>query len=88
MLRDADEDDPLSEDEGPDDDAEDRDSADIAPCPQCGRMILEDSPRCPRCGAWLMRSDWSRAGRRRWLWPVVAVLIFVILYLWHGFRPF
>jgi hypothetical protein len=54
-------------------------------CPGCGSSIHEDAPRCIHCGYWLI--DDSPAGLRAqgWFWPaMVALLIAVILVMWHG----
>ncbi|MFO0972826.1 MAG: hypothetical protein U1A27_05210 [Phycisphaerae bacterium] len=85
MLRDSDPDDPVRDDEFPDDDdlVDGNDPA-IAPCPACGRSMLEDSPRCPHCGNWVAS---ARRAPRGNLWGlIVAALIAVILVIWHGLR--
>lgn len=65
-----------------DEDGADHDTVD---CPVCGRLLLEGAPRCPHCGQWLS-SDTPAARRARgWFWPVmIAILIAVILVIWHG----
>lgn len=55
-------------------------------CPNCGEAVHEDSPRCPYCGEWMV-FDASPAFRRAhgWFWPVtVAILIAIMLVMWHG----
>jgi predicted RNA-binding Zn-ribbon protein involved in translation (DUF1610 family) len=55
-------------------------------CPHCGRAIHEDAPRCPYCGDWVVLGS-SAAGQqaRGWFWPVaVAILIAIMLVMWHG----
>ena len=56
-------------------------------CPACGRPIHEAAAICPHCGCWIV--DDTVAGRRSrgWFWPImVALLIVIILVMWHGFR--
>lgn len=67
-----------------DDDGSDDD--DMIDCPHCGRPVYEDAPRCPHCGRWIEDDLSPAASRSRaWFWPiVVAVLVAVILVLWHG----
>ncbi len=64
-----------------DDDAE----GDGGRCPACGRAVYQGAPKCPYCGEWITGD--TEAGRRSrgWLWPaVVALLVAVILVMWHG----
>ena len=54
-------------------------------CPICRKTIPESAERCPYCGQWLL--DDTVAGQRSsgWFWPVmVAILIGIILVIWHG----
>lgn len=80
---------PLRDDEWPDEedeDGEDRESDDDeVPCPSCGEAIFDDAPRCPYCGAWVEAISPAERRARTWRWPIlVALLIAVILVLWHG----
>jgi hypothetical protein len=82
---------------GPDDDdidapqdidlAEDEDGLDTIECPGCGGSMIEGMDRCPRCGQWLFGETTVGRRSRGWFWPLaVALLIAVILVLWHGLR--
>lgn len=69
------------------------DEEDARDCPFCGRAMHWDALKCNHCGQWLVRDPAlladSPAGERArgWFWPVmVAVLIAVILVIWHGLR--
>jgi predicted nucleic acid-binding Zn ribbon protein len=63
------------------------DDEDTVPCPACGRAIREDTPRCPHCGEWLFGDTPAARRSRGWFWPVmIALLIAVILVMWHGLR--
>ncbi len=77
---------PIREEELPDDaDIADGQNTALVPCPSCGELISDEADRCPDCGDWVIA--WSPATRRAigWFWPVmVALLIGVILVLWHG----
>jgi hypothetical protein len=54
-------------------------------CPECGRAVYEGVPKCPYCGQWLLDDSEAAKRARGWLWPVmVAVLLAVILVMWHG----
>ncbi len=60
---------------------------DTVQCAQCGRTLHWSAPRCPACGAWLAEPSMAAERSRRWGWPiVVAVLIAIILVVWHGLR--
>jgi hypothetical protein len=83
LLRDADYDDPLRDDEFPDDESDrENDGTDVVPCPHCGREVAEDAPRCPHCGDWITTQAGS--GGRRWVWAAAAIgLVMVILLYWR-----
>jgi predicted nucleic acid-binding Zn ribbon protein len=54
-------------------------------CPICGRTIAEGASRCPHCGQWLFGETAAGQRARGWFWPVmVALLVALILVLWHG----
>lgn len=62
------------------------DDEDTVECPYCGQEVYDGVVRCPYCRAFLFGD--SPAGRRAhgWFWPImVAVLVAVILVMWHGF---
>lgn len=87
MLRDTRDDDPL-DDEGPDEsDLSGDDDDDLARCPACRAWIAADSPRCPECGEWITPNESvASASRPGWWGIVVALLIALILVMWHGLR--
>jgi len=56
-------------------------------CPACGKPIHEDADLCPHCGQWMFTESPAAQRSRKWFWPVmVAVLIALILVMWHGLR--
>jgi len=62
-----------------------RETDDRVECSRCGASVWEEAPRCPNCGYWLSEESSATDRSRRWLWPmIVAVLIAVILVMWHG----
>jgi len=69
------------------DDDEDDDGDTLIECPACGALIHEDAPRCPRCGTWIEPESAAWRRSHGWFWPaIVALLILVILVVWHGLR--
>jgi DNA-directed RNA polymerase subunit RPC12/RpoP len=60
------------EDDWDDDEPVDEDDDGLAPCPYCGREILEDSVRCPSCGSYISRED--APDRRKPWWILVGVI--------------
>lgn len=86
MLDDDAADDPLSDEEWPDEDDPNAE-CDVESCPSCGGTVAEGAPKCPHCGEWIIPA--TQAGRRLrtgW-WPLlVGGLILMILVLWHGLR--
>lgn len=60
------------EDDWDDDEPVDEDDDGLAPCPYCGREILEDSVRCPGCGSYISRED--APDRRKPWWILVGVI--------------
>lgn len=50
-------DDYLEDDEYPDPDDADEDSADTIPCPYCRKPIFEEAERCPYCENYLSQED-------------------------------
>jgi predicted nucleic acid-binding Zn ribbon protein len=61
------------------------DNDDVDVCPVCAGDVHEDAPRCPHCGEWLFGDTPVRQRARGWFWPViVALLVGVILVMWHG----
>ncbi|MDM8007291.1 MAG: hypothetical protein QUV05_14220 [Phycisphaerae bacterium] len=75
-------------------DLEEGDEPDLEDCPHCGESIPESISRCPHCGQWIAcpscgegLTGASTAARRArgWFWPVVvAILVAIILVIWHG----
>ena len=60
---------------------------DTVDCPSCGRSVYEDADLCPHCGQWLLGDSPAAKRSHGWFWPVmVALLIAVILVMWHGLR--
>ena len=43
-------------------------------CPQCRRMVTEDTQKCPYCGDWITPKDPSSTNWRRYIY-VAAVLL-------------
>lgn len=84
-MREADDDNPLTEDEWPDESDMDDDEMPLVRCPECRRMIAEDSPQCPHCRTWITEAS-PGAERRKSVASVliVLVLIGIILVVWHG----
>jgi hypothetical protein len=63
----------------------DRDDDGFDRCLACGRAVYEGVPKCPYCGQWLLDDSEAAKRSRGWLWPVmIALLIAVILVMWHG----
>lgn len=56
----------------------DDDELDLAPCPACRRLVVEDTPRCPHCGEWVV----ARAPHRRGLLFVILAIGVIIGILW------
>ncbi len=75
-----DHDDPQDIDLDSEDDAED-----TIECPSCGREIYEGVIQCPYCRAFLFGDSPAERRARGWFWPImVALLVAVILVMWHG----
>ena len=52
------------------------DEVEEAPCPSCGQLIAEDSPKCPHCGDWVIRRGQAHARSRNLTYLVfIAVLV-------------
>ncbi|MCK6457721.1 MAG: hypothetical protein L6Q92_14470 [Phycisphaerae bacterium] len=88
MWRDADNDNPLTEDEWPDGDGGDGDdSIEVEPCPECGKLIAEGTPQCPHCKTWVRAVTQAELRLRTWHWPLLAAgVVGMILFVWHGLR--
>lgn len=57
----------------------------LVTCPYCGAQISELAPRCPACGMWVTGESGAARRSQTWLWPVVvAILVAIILVVWHG----
>ena len=85
-LDDDDRDDPQEIDLDDEDDDADHADEDTVECMRCGGAVYWSVVRCPHCGEWLTPGGSIAAARsRRWAWPIlVAILIAVILVVWHG----
>lgn len=59
-------------DDWDDDEPDDQDDDGLAPCPYCGREILEDSERCPHCESYISREDAPH--RRKPWWLILGVI--------------
>ena len=58
---------------------------DMMECPICRESIPEGIARCPHCGQWLFGDTPARRRATGWFWPLmVALLVAIILVLWHG----
>ena len=59
---------------------------DTVACSHCGHEMHWSAPKCPSCGQWVSDGYSVAAARsRRWGWAmVVAILVAVILVIWHG----
>ncbi|GMU20200.1 MAG: hypothetical protein AMXMBFR13_02990 [Phycisphaerae bacterium] len=67
----------------------DSEDLDTIECPFCGASVVEGLPRCHQCGEWLPEDSPAARRARSWLWPVVvALLVAVILVMWHGLGRF
>lgn len=82
----GDRDDPQPEDiEALNRDDDDDDEDDYRRCSACGHGIYRGAPQCPRCGEWFTEPAVPCARIPGWLWTaVVALLIAIILVMWHG----
>ena len=85
----ANDDDPLTEDEFPDegDGFDDDDETDLVRCGHCGAVIADDSPQCPHCKMWGPADGQTElgSGPSRLIWAVIVLaMIGVILVMWHG----
>lgn len=64
--------DELDEDEFPNDEWDD-DSAETAPCPECGAEVYEDAVQCPVCGNYITHQTRIWSGRPGW-WVILGLL--------------
>jgi hypothetical protein len=54
-------------------------------CLFCGKSVHEDAALCPHCGQWILAEGAAGRRARGWFWPVmVAILLAMILVMWHG----
>lgn len=74
-------DDPEDDWDDEDDEAVDEGDDVLAPCPYCGREILEDSERCPRCGTYISREDAPHRPKPWWI-VVGAIAGLYAVYRW------
>lgn len=86
MIRDTDDDDPLRDEEWPDEGDPDGgvDSVDLLPCPACRKMVADGTQRCPHCGDWIVTRVAERRGWRRWAWSIAAIgVMLVLMWFWR-----
>jgi uncharacterized paraquat-inducible protein A len=63
------------------------DDDEVTQCPSCGKTLFEDAAVCPKCGHWIQEVSPAAHRAAGWFWPVmVAILIAIILVIWHGLR--
>jgi hypothetical protein len=61
------------------------DEDNLAPCPYCRRLILEDTERCPYCENYISEED-APPRLKPW-WFVAGVLLCLAVALLWVFRP-
>jgi rRNA maturation protein Nop10 len=78
-------DEPLTEDDQPQDrDLEDSD-ADETPtlnCPSCGEEVYHEADRCPECGEWIIARVAEPAGPPRGWFIAAAIAVLIGLFAW------
>jgi len=73
------------DDEPGDDDLDEEAGSEMVECSSCGRPVYEDAEKCPHCGDWITAGGEAARRAQGWFWPVVvALLIAVVLVVWHG----
>jgi hypothetical protein len=82
--KDWDDDDPgMAYDPDDEDWPDDGDEEPTAPCPHCGREVLEDAERCPFCERYLSKED-APPGRKPW-WIILGVVAcLAVVYMWNA----
>ena len=68
------------DDWGDEDWPDDDDSAELVPCPNCGREIYEEAEQCPSCGEYVTHDNRILASKPGWyvllaLAGVIAVIL-------------
>jgi len=65
---------------------DDEDEGDDRRCPACGHSAYWGAPKCPHCGEWFAEDQSPRSQQvPGWLWTAIAALLIgVILVMWHG----
>lgn len=62
-----------------DDDYEEYEEEDSAnwtePCPNCGEMVYEDSPRCPACGDYIVHRRGPFSGKPLWFFLLILGIV-------------
>ena len=53
------------------------DEPDLEVCPNCRKMISEETARCPYCGEYI---DPSHAPMPRWMWVIIVLVIIATLW--------
>ncbi len=74
-------DDPEDDWDDDEDEPVDEDDDGLAPCPYCGREILEDSERCPLCGSYISREDAPFQSKPWWIIIGVVAALYAV-YRW------
>ena len=65
--------------EGPDpSEMDDSDEPDLEVCPNCRKMITEETERCPYCGEYIIP---SQAPMPVWMWVVIILIVVGMLAL-------
>lgn len=49
------------------------------PCPECGKLILEDCSQCPYCGQYIVFDRSLFSGRPAWLAGTVKLIIVLLI---------
>jgi hypothetical protein len=65
-------DDPLGDDEDPDEPDYEDDESETVPCPNCGASLYEDADYCPRCNQYVTPDTSAWSGRPLW-WIVLGL---------------
>jgi hypothetical protein len=66
-----------------DDDSDDPEDAEWAPCPECGETVHVITGKCPACGYWLTDADRQKlyASESRPMWQKVTAVILLAVFL-------
>ncbi|MFQ5502748.1 MAG: hypothetical protein ACE5EQ_10675 [Phycisphaerae bacterium] len=78
-----DDDDLDSEEPLPQDLVDDSDELPEMQCPNCRRLICEDTQKCPYCGDWIIAVDPPTAKWHTRRWMLVAAVMLMLLAMWR-----